>query len=94
MKKKKDVTEAKGGWDVTNEPDGNVHMRGNLPEQTRTVFVSTPPRVSRTQAWLNRLFYISRSMMADIKPAEFEDLRSLLEELRVQRDSKQFPEEP
>lgn len=53
-----------------------------------------PPKKSRTQHWLDRLFYISRAMTANVTQEEFAELKELLEKLRVQRDSKQFPEEP
>lgn len=50
--------------------------------------------ISLTQKWLDRLFYISRSMTHEISAADFAELRELLEKLRVERDSKQFPKEP
>lgn len=54
---------------------------------------SSRTRISRTQHWLNRLFYISRAMTYEIQPAEFAELKELLEKLRTQRDPS-WGEEP
>ena len=62
------------------------------PTYVHTPFGAAP--VSLTQKWLDRLYYIERSMMADISRTDFVELRELLERLRLERDSKQFPREP
>lgn len=53
------------------------------------------PRIpSLTEKWLERLYYLSHSMTAEIRPAECAELLALLQLLRLQRDSIQFPKEP
>lgn len=62
------------------------------PKNDTTPFGEAPS--SLTQKWLDKLFYISRSMTHEISAQEFSELRELLEKLRLQRDSRQFPKEP